>query len=310
MNWELLRRTPSFDLRRQGRFLVAELTMPHLVISTSACNGGQATHLRFLLNHQSCEGNGHHDRFRVIVDGGSTRYHERVCSEATVLPEATATMGTAANMNYAAVVTERAGDLEVTAVVTAGVESNATCAGDPARWRETAAGFGRVPDSAGTINVILLISVPLTAAALARAVAVMTEGKSAALQRLAVPSRQSEDLATGTGTDQYCIASPIQGTVTLTSASTHMVCGELIGRAARTATVEALRWQNGLEPSYTRGVLHALGRYGISEATILEDIRGLVDDRQFDLLQKNSKAVFYEPLTGTAAHALAAVSGS
>ena len=39
----------------------------------------------------------------------------------------------------------------------------------------------------------------------------MTEGKSAALQRLAVPSCYSSDLATGTGTDQFCVAAPLGG---------------------------------------------------------------------------------------------------
>ena len=39
----------------------------------------------------------------------------------------------------------------------------------------------------------------------------MTEAKSAALQRLAVPSCYSADLATGTGTDQYCVAAPLEG---------------------------------------------------------------------------------------------------
>jgi len=307
MSWELLRRTPLFELRRRGRFLVSELAVPHQVISTSTCNGGQTSHIRFLINHQSCEASGHHDRFRVIVDEGAARYHARVCAEAEVPPDAAVTMGTAANMNYAAVATEGADDLQVTAVVTAGVESNATCAGDPAKWRETAAGFEREADCAGTINTMLLINVPLTAAALARTVAVMTEGKSAALQRLAVPSRQSADLATGTGTDQYCVAAPIDGAVTLTSASTHVACGELIGRAARNATLEALRWQNGLEPSYTRGVFHALGRYGIREASFIDDMRPLLGARDVDLLEKNSKAVLYEPLVGAAAHALATV---
>ena len=51
-----------------------------------------------------------------------------------------------------------------------------------------------------------------------------------------------------------------------------MKLGELIGRSVRQATQEALRWQNGLEPSYTRGVFHALGRYGVKEATFLDDI--------------------------------------
>ena len=36
--------------------------------------------------------------------------------------------------------------------------------------------------------------------------------------------------------------------------------------------MEALRWQNGLESSLTRGVFHALGRYGVREATIFDDL--------------------------------------
>jgi len=259
------------------------------------------------LNHQSCEGSGHHDRFRDIIDSGNEGYHERVCAEADVPPAATAMMGTAANMNYAAVVTHADGDVAVTAIVTAGVEGNATCAGDPARWRETTAGIERVPEYTGTINTMLVITVPLTAAALARTVAVMTEGKSAALQRLAVPSRQSADLATGTGTDQYCVAAPVDGGKALTSASSHVKLGELIGSATRGATLEALRWQNGLEPSYTRGVVHALGRYGITDAALMNDMRALLNERDFELFQKNSKAALYEPLVGAAAHGLATV---
>ena len=43
----------------------------------------------------------------------------------------------------------------------------------------------------------------------------MTEAKTAALQRLAAPSCYSTDLATGTGTDQYCVAAPLEGPRTL-----------------------------------------------------------------------------------------------
>jgi len=307
MNWDVLFRNEQFELRRRERMVVAELAASHLVLSTSLCNGGQTTHVRFLLNHQSCEGAGHHERFREIIGGGNEAYHERVCSEAGVPAAVTAMMGTAANMNYAAVVTLADGDVTVTAVVTAGVEGNATCAGDPARWRETAAGMERVPEYAGTINTMLMVNVPLTTAALARTVALMTEGKSAALQRLAVPSRQSPDLATGTGTDQYCVAAPLDGSTVFTSASSHDKLGELIGAATRSATQEALRWQNGLEPSYTRGVVHALGRYGITDAALMRDLRPLLNDHDFELLQKNSRAALYEPLVGAAAHALAAV---
>ena len=198
-------------------------------------------------------------------------------------------------------------DVAVTAAVTAGVEGNATAAGEPATWRETRAGIEKVPAYAGTINTMLLINRPLTPAALARAVVTMTEGKSAALQRLAVPSKRHVDLATGTGTDQYCIAAPLTGGPPLTSASPHMKLGELIGLATRQATLEALRWQNGLEASYTRGVFHALGRYGVREATFFDDIAPFLGEADLELLRKNSKAALYEPLVGAAAHALAAV---
>jgi hypothetical protein len=86
-----------------------------------------------------------------------------------------------------------------------------------------------------------------------------------------------------------------------------MKFGEMAGLAVRCATIEALRWQNGLEPSYTRGLFHALGRYGLKEQTVFDDLAGLLDPADLELLRKNSKAAFYEPLVGAASHALAAV---
>jgi adenosylcobinamide amidohydrolase len=307
MSWETLFERPEARVRRRGRYVVAELREPHNVLSTSVTNGGQTDRVRFLLNHQSCEGAGHEDIKRVIAEIGYEAYHARVCTEASVPPDETATMGTAANMHYTVVVTEADDGVEATAVVTAGVEGNATCAGDPASWRETDTGMEKIPAYAGTINTMLLLNRPLTASALARSAVTLTEGKSAALQRLAVPSRQSADLATGTGTDQFCIASPARAAGIRTSTSPHLKLGELIGRAVRRATQEALRWQNGLEPSYTRGVLHALGRYGLKEATFFDDIAPFLDQEHLELLRKNSKAVLYEPLVGASAHALAAV---
>ena len=59
-----------------------------------------------------------------------------------------------------------------------------------------------------------------------------------------------------------------------------MKFGELVGRAVRDATLEALRWQNGLEASYTRGVFHALGRYGVREADGLRRSRAAVSARR------------------------------
>jgi adenosylcobinamide amidohydrolase len=305
--WERLRQEPFFELRRAGRFLVAELKGAHHVISTSVRHGGWTEYVGWLVNHQSCEGTAHGARHRVVTEAGLDGYHDRVCHEVDVPADRTAVMGTAANMNYVAIVRESDEEVSVTAAVTAGVEGNATTAGEPATWRESDAGMQKVPAYAGTINTMLLINRPLTAAAMARVIVTMTEGKTAALQRLAVPSKLHIDLATGTGTDQYCIAAPVSGPKALTSASPHMKLGEIIGRATREATLEALRWQNGLEVSYTRGVFHALGRFGVREATLFEDIAPLLSEGDLELLKKNSKAAFYEPLVGAAAHALAVV---
>jgi adenosylcobinamide amidohydrolase len=306
MDWEVLARLPKAVVRRRGRFIVVDLKEGHRVISTSAVNGGEVEDLRHLVNHQCCEGKDHNDRFHILVAKGDDFYHETVCEEIELPPAGTALMSTAANMNYAAWASRRDDDVEVLAVVTAGVETNAVCAGDPAKSRETQEGVvSAVP--VGTINTILLSNMPLTPGALARTVITMVEAKSAALQRLAAPSCYSTDLATGTGTDQYCVAAPLDGPRTLKSASPHMKFGEIVGLAVRDATLEALRWQNGLEASYTRGLFHALGRYGINEKAIYDRLAAILDPASLELLCKNNKSVFYEPLVGAAAHATATV---
>jgi adenosylcobinamide amidohydrolase len=128
MHWEVLFTSPVAVIRRSGRFVVADLQGPHRVLSTSVRNGGQADHLRYLVNHQSCEGSGHDARSKAILAMGQEAYHDEVCAEIGIPAAEAAVMGTAANMNYAAVVTERDEDVSVTVVVTAGVQTNAVCA--------------------------------------------------------------------------------------------------------------------------------------------------------------------------------------
>jgi adenosylcobinamide hydrolase len=304
---EELRVTREFRLVRSGRFLLAELLAAHRVISTSVRNGGQREGLRFLVNHQSCEGTDHRERHAAITGAGERSYHDEACGEMGIEAELTAMMGTAANMNYAAVVAVSDAGVTATAVVTGGVHGNAACAGDAAAWRETEKGWEKVAEVPGTINTILLIDHAVTEGALARAVITMTEAKSAALQRLAVRSLYSQDYATGTGTDQYCIAATMEGGKALTSTSPHSKLGELIGVAVRDATLEALRWQNGLEASSTRFLFHALGRYGVREKDFLNEMGPLLTEREAELLTKNFNSVVYEPKVAAAAYAIAAV---
>ena len=171
---EQLLATAEANIRRNGRFLIAELLEPHRVLSTSVRNGGQTEHLRFLLNHQSCEGTDHREQYDVIMENGLDGYHDRICTDLRLDPAIVASMGTAANMNYAATVQSSDGPVTVTAIVTAGLQGNAACAGDPTSWRESQRGWERIPALDGTINTVLLLNHSLTEGALARAVVTMT----------------------------------------------------------------------------------------------------------------------------------------
>ena len=128
-------KAPTFRAYREGRFVVAELNGPHWVTSTSSRVGGMRTDIQFLVNHQSCEGAGHASRGSLMMELGMDGYHDNVCAELLLDSSSAAVMGTAANMVYAAHEQAVFGDLQVDAIVTAGVEGNAACAGDPAPCR-------------------------------------------------------------------------------------------------------------------------------------------------------------------------------
>ena len=305
---ETLWASDRFKARRFGRYFLVELKSPHRVLSTSALHGGDQEGVRFIANHQSCEGRGDTERQAMIASMGLARYHRKVCAELAIDPDRTALMGTAASMACIAHRHSEFGDLRADAFVTAGVKGNAATAGDPARWVETDEGWSEVSRYGGTINIILVLNFPLSPSAQAGAVVTMTEAKSAALAELAVPSLYSPSIATGTGTDQFCLAHPLEaGRKPKESTSAHVKAGEIIGVSVKEAVREALRWQNGLEPSYTRGFFHALGRFGLTEERVLESLRDFLSEREFGLLADNLNATFYEPGVGAAAHALAAV---
>lgn len=307
MGDQLLEQTETFAVRQRGRFLVAELRTPHLALTTCDINGGLRRELRWLVNHQSCEGHGHADHLHQMLAAGPRPYHDKLCAELELDPARTAVMGTAANMEYASLATERDAALAVTAVVTAGVHGNAGRAGDPGKWDVTTANCRQVPPIAGTINTMVLFSCGLTEPALVRAVATMTEAKSAALADLSVGSRQSAGLATGTGTDQFCLAAPLTAEPPRSWTGKHTRLGELLGRAVLRATKESLRWQNGLETSLTRDLFHILGRFGLRRETWLEWARHHAPPAEYALLAGNLEAVQFDPRVSGCAVALAAV---
>ncbi len=157
--------------------------------------------------------------------------------------QALAQMSTAADMDNLAVVTRRYGPLTVTVLATAGARTNAIRTGvDAGAYIE---GQPSAMPPAGTINLMVLSNIALSDAALARALITVTEGKTAALEDLHVPSSYTKDVqATGTGTDSIIVVS---GNAAPRASYTggHSRIGELIGKAAYAAVVEALGKQNG-----------------------------------------------------------------
>lgn len=152
---------------------------------------------------------------------------------------AVAHISTAADMDNLAVVTKRHGPLAVTVLATAGAKSNAI------RTGVDAGSYIEDETPAGTINILLLTNIRLTDAALARALITITEGKTAALEDLKVPSTYTPAVqATGTGTDSIIAVSGTAGPQASYTGG-HSRIGELIGKATYAAVVEALGKQNG-----------------------------------------------------------------
>ena len=299
--------TDYYTAARQSRYFIVTMKEPHQVLSTSDINGGQNNDLTTIVNFQSVEGNGHDNRFNHILSLSKQQYHQELADNLGFDVDKIASMGTAANINNLVHVQKSFRDITVDAFVTAGVKGNALRAGDAASWYQADAGNEFVKDS-GTINVILLVNRALTPGAQTKAAAVVTEAKSAALTELAIPSKQSRHLATGTGTDQFAIASPIKSPLkTLDSASGHLKLGELIGIAVREAVIEAISVQNGLERSDTRSVIHALRRFGLTKEDLFSRLKQKLSDEHFELLKKNKRAVLSEPKLVAAAYAYASV---
>ena len=342
-----LHETENYKASRKGKHFIISLKHDHQVLSTSDINGGQAHTLKYIVNFQSVEGNGHDSRFNEILSLSNQQYHQQLADNLQLDSKLMASMGTAANINNLVHVQKQFRDITVDAFVTAGVKGNALRAGDSTRWYQgengnelikdvsadrrpiegallaedslpaegslLAEGSQLVKDSrlvkdSGTINIILMVNRSLTSGALAKAVTIITEAKSAALAELAIPSKQSSHLATGTGTDQYAIATPLKSSFkTLDSASGHLKLGELIGDAVRDAVIQGVGLQNGLERSDTRHLTHALGRFGGTKPALLKRFEELLDEDDYELLKKNKGIVFKDAKLVAAAYAYASV---
>ncbi len=285
---------PELEIVRGEKILYGKFHAPHLVLSTCRVNGGFREDLLYLANHQACEPKPcpgrEHGKCLAVRDPET--YHRLVCEYHGLPPEKTALLGTAANMTLAGLAEERFSlpggeELLVFCAATAGVETNAGRAGDPAQVYEWEGKFEKI----GTINILLFVNQELAPCALVRLVKMATEAKTSVLQELHVPSRYSRGLATGTGTDQIGIASRKTGRIPLRGAGKHVKLGELAARAVRRAVREALARQNKLTPETVRYAPKLLERFGLGEEKFFARLKEYLSEPHFTWLYRNRHAV-------------------
>ncbi len=168
--------------------------------------------------------------------GGLSRIRKKVYSVIGKDQNNASFLFTGADMDNLAIEHARFRDMEVYALVTAGVKSNAVrMSADTGRFYEL-----------GTINIIILPNMELTPRAVTRAIISATEAKTAALEDLDIRSSQTPALnqAMGTGTDNIIV---VHGTgVPIDNAGGHSKMGELIATALYHGVKDAIYKQNGI----------------------------------------------------------------
>lgn len=189
---------------------------------------------------------------------------------------------TGADMDHLSVQQASHKDMSVHALVTAGVRSNALrMAKDKGRFYEP-----------GTINILLLANMKLSARAMTRAMITATEAKTAALQDLDIRSSETPMLhpATGTGTDNIIV---VQGEgAEIQNSGGHTKMGELIARVVYDGVKEAVLHQNGLTAD--RSIFSRLEERGIT-MSVLVDLDGCDCDLPSDRLIGGVERLLLEP---------------
>ncbi|MGB3907523.1 MAG: adenosylcobinamide amidohydrolase [Methanomethylovorans sp.] len=246
---------------RQNTSIIVYLPEGRSTLTSSWLNGGYREDLQYIFNHQvynSCDDSHDTDSLK----GGSIPAFVSYISEQLDLDPALSTgLLTAANMDHVCISNHCHRDVEVTAIITGGVEVNGGRAGDPASYHQENGKY-----IFGTINTILLIGANLPPYAMVKAALTATEAKTVALQQLMAPSRYSEGIATGSGTDMIAIVADRTSPHILTDAGKHSKLGEMIGRCVIEATQKALANQSELTPQSQCDMLVRLERFGINEA--------------------------------------------
>lgn len=250
------------------------------VVSTCNHNGGYREDIEYIYNN-SC-GKKIEAGDIVRMKGNNMQEHYLALTVELGLPANTTTgMSTAALMENMSVVSKSRESINVTAIVTAGIDINGGRAGDPAQFNE----FTNEPLDIrpGTINIFLLIDAKLDAGTLTRSLITATEAKSAALEELMANSLYSEGLATGSGTDNIIAVGNLESPTQLYNAGKHCILGELIGWTVKKAVQEALEKQSGMNTLRQASILWQNKRYGITAEKIHQCYRLLAGNQETTL---------------------------
>lgn len=245
-------------------------------ISTSKLNGGFSSNFKSVFNHHLSQENIDYLENHDVRD-----YLIQQCWALNVDSDSSTGLITLAEMNNVGIITKSYNNIEVIAITTAGVRTNAVRAGDPAAFYEENGKFG-------TINTIILTNVNLGYETLLEAFMTATEAKTVALNDLKIPSQYSDGYATGTGTDGLCIFSNLESDNKLTNAGKHSKLGELIGLAVIESVQKAVRKQVWISPTSQSNALVRLNRYSLDINEFYDNLD--CDKEEFiKLLQKEMK---------------------
>lgn len=220
-------------------------------ISTSKLNGGFSDNFKSVFNHHLSQEN-----IDYLTNHDVRDYLIEKCDSLDISSRYSTGLITLALMKNVSIVEKSYKNLEVTAITTAGVRTNAVKAGDPASFYEENGKFG-------TINTIILINANLSYETLLESFMTATEAKTVALDELKIPSQYSNGYATGTGTDGLCIFSNLESGNVITNANKHSKLGELIAVCVIESVKKAIKKQICITSNSQSNALVRLNRYSI-----------------------------------------------
>ncbi|AMD17936.1 adenosylcobinamide amidohydrolase [Methanobrevibacter sp. YE315] len=245
-------------------------------ISTSKLNGGFSSDFQSVFNHHLSQ-----ESIDYLENHDLKDYLIQHCLQVNIDPTFSTGLTTLAEMENVSIVTKTYKNLDVTAITTAGVRTNAARAGDPAAYYEENGKFG-------TINTIILINANLAYETLLDAFMSATEAKTVALNDLKIPSQYSNGYATGTGTDGLCVFSNLESDNFLTNAGKHSKLGEMIGQCVAESVKKAIKKQVWISSKSQSNALVRLNRYTLDINEFYDNLN--CDKEEFiRLLQKEMK---------------------